>query len=174
LKLTETGILTSLALAVAACAVPAAKPAVEAGLTPQQRWEAGQAAYLAWNAKRRGWKTTPSGLQYRCTRKADATAPRPEPGATVTIHYTGTFIDGREFDSSRSRGEPATFPLGRLIKGWQEGLPLMRVGERCLFAIAADLAYGERYREPIPASSTLLFDIELIAIPAPAPAAALK
>jgi FKBP-type peptidyl-prolyl cis-trans isomerase len=86
----------------------------------------------------------------------------------VTIHYTGTFIDGREFDSSRSRGEPATFPLGRLIKGWQEGLPMMRVGDRCLFAIPGALAYGDRYRDPIPANSALLFDIELLAIPDPA------
>lgn len=83
----------------------------------------------------------------------------------MTIHYTGTFIDGREFDSSRARGEPASFPLNRLIKGWQEGVPMMRVGERWLFAIPAELAYGERYRAPIPSNSALVFDIELLAIP---------
>jgi FKBP-type peptidyl-prolyl cis-trans isomerase len=151
---------------LAACAAPAAAPpAAGAGLSPQARWEAGQAAYLGWNARRPGWKTTASGLQYKVLKRAPASAPHPQPGATVTIHYTGTFIDGRKFDSSRDRGEPATFPLGRLIKGWQEGVPMMRVGERWLFAIPPGLAYGDRYREPIPANSALIFDIELIAIP---------
>lgn len=155
-------------LLVAACAsapapsAPTSAPAAD--LSPQARWEAGQAAYLAWNARRHGWKTTDSGLQYKVLKRAPASAPRPEPGATVTIHYTGTFIDGRKFDSSRDRGEPATFPLGRLIKGWQEGVPMMRVGERWLFAIPADLAYGNRNRDPIPNGSALLFDIELIAV----------
>ena len=160
--------LAALATGVAGCATSTnVSPSADAAMSPQQRWEAGQAAYLAWNARRSGWRTTESGLQYKCIKRGPDSAPRPEPGATVTIHYTGTFIDGREFDSSRTRGEPATFPLGRLIKGWQEGLPLMRVGDRCLFAIPANLAYGEGYREPIPGNSALLFDIELIAIPTP-------
>jgi FKBP-type peptidyl-prolyl cis-trans isomerase len=147
---------------LAACAhTPAAAPT--GGLDPQARWEAGQAAYLAWNARRYGWTTTASGLQYRRIRRSPEAAPRPDPGDAVTIHYTGTFIDGREFDSSRT-GPPATFPLGRLIKGWQEGVPLMRVGERFLFAVPADLAYGDDYRDPIPPGSALLFDIELIDI----------
>lgn len=158
-------------LLLCACATepaPGSRPAPEAApaADPQARWEQGQAAYLAWNARRPGWKTTESGLQYKVLKRAPASAPRPAPGATVTIHYTGTFIDGRKFDSSRDRGEPATFPLGRLIKGWQEGVPMMRVGERWLFAIPADLAYGDRNRDPIPNGSALLFDIELIAIPA--------
>jgi len=141
-----------------------AKPATAVGT--QAQWEAGQAAYLAWNAHRPGWRVTASGLQYRCIQHGPKTAPKPAPGATVTLHYTGTFIDGRKFDSSRDRGEPATFPLGRLIKGWQEGVPMMRVGDRCLFAIPANLAYGPRTdRPPIPPNSALLFDIELIAIP---------
>lgn len=132
---------------------------------PQARWEAGQAAYLAWNGHRRGWTTTASGLQYRCIQHGPKTAPKPRPGSTVTLHYTGTFIDGRTFDSSRDRGEPATFPLNRLIVGWQEGVPMMRIGDRCLFAIPGALAYGPRNRPPIPPNSALLFDIELIAIP---------
>jgi len=160
-------LAASAALSIAACAhapPPAAAP--DASLSPQARWEQGQKAYLAWNGQRRGWTTTPSGLQHRKLKAAPASSPRPEPGATVTIHYTGTFIDGREFDSSRTRGEPATFPLNRLIKGWQEGVPLMRVGERWLFVIPAHLAYGDRTdRDPIPPGSTLIFDIELIAIP---------
>lgn len=156
--------LAALALAGCATVTPEAAPVPT---DPQARWEHGQKAYEAWSAKRRGWTTTESGLQYRRIVTAPASSPRPDPGATVTIHYTGTFIDGREFDSSRARGEPATFLLGRLIKGWQEGVPLMRVGERFLFVIPADLAYGDRNRAPIPNGSTLLFDIELIAIPEP-------
>jgi FKBP-type peptidyl-prolyl cis-trans isomerases 1 len=153
-------------LVLAACATQptAAPPAEAASMDPQGRWEQGQAAYLAWNARRPGWKTTDSGLQYKVVKRARASAPRPAPGATVTIHYTGTLIDGRTFDSSRDRGERATFPLDRLIPGWQEGVPMMRVGERWLFAIPADLAYGNRNRAPIPNGSALLFDIELIAI----------
>jgi FKBP-type peptidyl-prolyl cis-trans isomerase FkpA len=159
-----------LALAGCAAAGPAAVATDSANLTPQARWEAGQAAYLAWNAKRPGWRTTASGLESKCIQHGARDAPKPAPGATVTIHYVGTFIDGQEFDSSRRRGEPATFPLGRLIKGWQEGVPTMRVGDRCLFAIPAALGYGDRTdRAPIPPGSALLFDIELLAIP---PAAA--
>jgi FKBP-type peptidyl-prolyl cis-trans isomerase FkpA len=139
-------------------------PVADSGPPSQARWEQGQAAYLAWNAARPGWTTTASGLQYRRIKAAPASARQATPDDTITIHYTGTFIDGREFDSSRTRGEPATFPLGRLIPGWQEGVPLMRVGERFLFAIPADLAYGPG-RGPIPGGSALLFDIELIAIP---------
>ena len=162
--------LTALAgatLLLGACAAPHAPPPAEtANLSPQARWEAGQTAYLAWNARRPGWRTTPSGLEHRCIQHGPKGSPMPAPGATVTIHYVGTFIDGREFDSSRKRGEPATFPLGRLIKGWQEGVPMMHVGDRCLFVIPAALGYGARTdRAPIPPNSTLLFDIELLAIP---------
>lgn len=143
---------------------PAAAPIQYIG-TPQEQWEQGQKAYEAWSAARPGWKTTPSGLQYHVVKKASSKAAKPEPGATVTIHYVGRFIDGREFDSSRKRGEPATFPLGQLIKGWQEGVPMMRVGETWEFVIPSDIAYGSRNRAPIPPNSTLLFEIELIDIP---------
>jgi FKBP-type peptidyl-prolyl cis-trans isomerase len=144
---------------------PAAAPVQYSG-TPQEQWVQGNQAYLAWSGARPGWKTTPSGLQYHIVTKAKASAPKPEPGAVVTIHYVGTFIDGRKFDSSRDRGEPATFPLDRLIKGWQEGVPMMRKGETWDFVIPAELAYGDRNRDPIPNGSTLLFEIELIDIPA--------
>lgn len=164
-------ILAGVSLAAAGCAQtrppPASAPLADAGLSPQARWEAGQAAYLAWNGQQRGWRTTASGLQYKVLKRAPASSPKPEAGATVTLHYTGTFIDGRKFDSSRDRGEPATFPLTQLIKGWQEGVPMMRVGERWLFAIPPELGYGARNRDPIPPNSALLFDIELVAIPSP-------
>ena len=111
-----------------------------------------------------GWRSTASGLRYRKTG-GTATGPRPSPTDTVTIHYVGRFIDGGEFDSSVARGEPATFPLPRLIRGWQEGVPLMQVGETFEFAIPAGLAYGYTGRGPIPGGATLLFTVELIAIP---------
>lgn len=151
------------ALGLSACATSAPTPAPHYTGTPQEQWVQGQQAYLAWSAARPGWKTTPSGLQHH--RAKAARGPHPAPGATVTIHYVGRFIDGRVFDSSRERGEPATFPLDRLIKGWQEGVPMMRVGETWDFVIPADLAYGDRDRAPIPPGSALLFEIELIAIP---------
>lgn len=159
--------LAMFAISVSACATPAppAKPIVYTG-TPQEQWEQGQAAFLAWSAARPGWKTTESGLQYHRLKTASAKAPKPEPGAVVTIHYVGRFIDGRTFDSSRDRGEPATFPLNRLIKGWQEAVPMMRLGETWEFVIPSDIAYGDRNRPPIPPGSALQFEIQLIAIPA--------
>jgi FKBP-type peptidyl-prolyl cis-trans isomerase len=159
-------LAAALALALAACAsAPPATPVRYTG-SPQEQWVQANKAYLAWNGARPGWKTTDSGLQYRVVKRAKASAPKPEPGAVVTIHYVGKFIDGRTFDSSRERNEPATFPLGRLIKGWQEGVPMMRVGETWEFVIPAELAYGDRNRDPIPNGSTLLFEIELLSIPA--------
>src|SRR5438045_2815790 len=108
----RTKLISLVLLAAAGCTQVAKSPPQPASsLSAQARWEAGQAAYLAWNSRRSGWRSTASGLQYHCIAHGLASAPRPAPGSTVTIHYTGTFIDGREFDSSRSRGAPATFPL---------------------------------------------------------------
>lgn len=112
-----------------------------------------------------GWSSTASGLRYRKVKDGAGTA-RPSATDTVTIHYVGRFIDGKEFDSSVARGEPATFPLPRLIKGWQEGVPLMEVGDTYEFVIPYNLAYGAAGRGPIPGGATLLFTIELIDIPA--------
>jgi FKBP-type peptidyl-prolyl cis-trans isomerase len=114
-----------------------------------------------------GWRRTLSGLRYRKV-SGTANGPRPAPTDTVTIHYVGRFIDGTEFDSSVGRGEPATFPLPRLIRGWQEGVPMMAVGDRYEFAIPYTLAYGYGGRGPIPGGATLLFTIDLIAIAPPA------
>lgn len=113
-----------------------------------------------------GWRRTLSGLRYRKI-SGTATGPRPSPTDAVTIHYVGTFIDGSEFDSSVARGTPATFPLPRLIPGWQEGVPLMSVGDRFEFAIPYTLGYGAGGRGPIPGGATLMFTIELIAIAPP-------
>ena len=113
-----------------------------------------------------GWRRTPSGLRYRKV-SGSAAGPRPSATDTVTIHYVGRFIDGTEFDSSVARNEPATFPLPRLIRGWQEGVPLMAVGDRYEFVIPYTLAYGANGRGPIPGGATLLFTIDLIAIAPP-------
>jgi len=117
-----------------------------------------------------GWHRTISGLRYR---KVSGTGRGAHPAVTdtVTIHYVGRFIDGTEFDSSVARHEPATFPLNRLIRGWQEGVPMMGVGDRYEFAIPYNLAYGYNGRGPIPGGATLLFTIDLIAIAPPGQAA---
>jgi FKBP-type peptidyl-prolyl cis-trans isomerase len=112
-----------------------------------------------------GWRRTLSGLRYR-KLSGNGRGPRPSATDTVTIHYVGRFIDGTEFDSSVARGAPATFPLPNLIRGWQEGVPLMSVGDRYEFAIPYTLAYGANGRGPIPGGATLVFTIDLLAIPA--------
>lgn len=151
------------ALLVSACATaPAATPA-PAGPATQENWDAGQAAYLAWNGERRGWTTTESGLQYRRIGKAHPQGAQPKATDTVQVHYRGVRIDGVEFDSSYKRGEPASFPLNRVIRGWTEGVALMRVGETFEFAIPAGLAYGaRRVGEDIPSNSALIFTVELL------------
>lgn len=129
----------------------------------QARWEAGQAEYLAWSARRSGWSTTASGLQYRREGLPNLLGDRPGPTDTVEVHYEGTFIDGRVFDSSYERGETIEFPLNRVIAGWTEGLQLMRTGETYHFVIPANLAYGNRWMgTDIPPNSVLLFKVELI------------
>lgn len=126
-------------------------------------------SYLNRLDPRAGWKRTISGIRYRRLGRATNGA-HPAPTDTVTIHYVGKFTDGVVFDSSVARGQPATFPLQRLIRGWQEGVPLMRVGERFEFAIPYTLAYGWNGRGPIPGGATLVFTIDLIGIAPPAPA----
>lgn len=118
--------------------------------------------YLTENAKREGVLVTPSGLQYEVVRSGDG--PRPKTTDTVRVHYQGTLIDGTEFDSSYSRGEPAVFPLNRVISGWTEGLQLMPVGSEYRFHIPSDLAYGGRNQGQIGPNSTLIFKVELMGI----------
>ena len=119
-------------------------------------------SFLAENGKKEGWTTTASGLQYKVLTPGDGAQPTAED--TVTVHYTGTFIDGKEFDSSVTRGEPATFPLTGVIKGWTEGVQLMKIGSKFRFAIHPDLGYGPSGNRGIPPNSALIFDIELISI----------
>jgi len=119
--------------------------------------------FLAENAKKDGVKITSSGLQYEVIKQGDGAKPKPE--NTVKVHYKGTTIDGTEFDSSYSRGQPISFPLNGVIKGWTEGVALMPVGSKYRFFIPSDLAYGERGAgAKIGPNSTLIFEVELLAI----------
>jgi len=126
--------------------------------------------FLKANAKKEGVKTTASGLQYQVLKEGKGKKPTAKD--TVEAHYKGTLLNGKQFDSSYDRGEPAQFPLTGVIKGWTEGVPLMTVGSKYKFWIPSDLAYGPRGRPPvIPANSLLVFEIELLDIvPTEAPA----
>ncbi|WP_122465166.1 FKBP-type peptidyl-prolyl cis-trans isomerase [Brevundimonas lutea] len=145
-------------------APPEVRPAT--GEASQANWEAGQQAYLDWSAQRKDWTTTASGLQYRRVSDEMPQGDQPAETDTVRVHYRGVFIDGREFDSSYSRNEPAEFPLNRVIDGWTEGVALMREGETFDFVIPANLAYGSRVMGggEIPANSTLLFRVQLLEV----------
>lgn len=125
--------------------------------------EAG-AKFLADNKARPGVVTTASGLQYEIIK--DAKGPKPSLTDEVKTHYHGTLTDGAIFDSSVDRGEPATFPVNRVIQGWQEGIPLMSVGAKYRFFIPQDLAYGMQPppQSIIPAGATLIFEVELLEI----------
>lgn len=125
--------------------------------------------FLAENAEREGVVVTDSGLQYEVLTEGDGLSPAPED--TVTVHYSGKLLDGTEFDSSYTRGEPASFPLNRVIAGWTEGVQLMKVGAKYKFFIPAELAYGERSTGAITSNSTLIFDVELLEVAPAAPAA---
>src|SRR6266480_4695830 len=132
------------------------------------------AKFLEENKKKEGVKTTASGLQYKAVK--EGTGPQPKATDMVTVNYRGTLIDGTEFDSSYKRGQPATFPLNGVIKGWTEGLQLMKAGSKYQFFVPPNLAYGDRALGPdIAPNSTLIFDVELLGVkpaeagPSPAP-----
>jgi len=122
-------------------------------------------AYLAENAKKPGVTTTASGLQYKVI--TPGTGKKPTASDTVTVHYRGTLVDGAEFDSSYSRGQPATFPLNGVIAGWTEGVQLMQEGGKSQLVIPPALAYGDKGEL---AGQVLIFEIELIKVGPPAAA----
>ena len=119
--------------------------------------------FLALNRFKEGVKVTESGLQYTVLHEGTGSI-HPKAKDEVKVNYEGTFIDGRIFDSSIKRGRPAKFGLNNVIKGWTEGLQLMVVGEKVRFFVPAGLGYGNRWTGSIPPGSTLIFDVELLAI----------
>lgn len=123
--------------------------------------EAGE-KFLAENKKRAGVKTTASGLQYEVI--TEGTGAKPKATDTVTVNYIGTLIDGKEFDNSYKRGEPISFPLNNVIRGWTEGVQLMPAGSKYKLYIPYQLGYGLQNAGPIPAGSTLIFEVELLKV----------
>lgn len=119
--------------------------------------------FLEENRTKEGVITTPSGLQYLVEN--EGTGAQPSATDEVTVHYTGRLLDGTKFDSSVDRGEPATFPLNRVIPGWTEGVQLMKEGGKYRFFIPSDLAYGPQgVQGAIPPHAVLVFDVELIKV----------
>ena len=117
---------------------------------------------LARAAAEKGAVRTDSGLVYRALKEGSGASPQATD--TVRVHYRGTFPDGREFDSSYSRGQPASFPLNRVIKCWTEGVQRMKVGGQARLSCPAAIAYGERGAGPIPPNAVLQFEVELLGI----------
>jgi FKBP-type peptidyl-prolyl cis-trans isomerase len=147
------------ALALAGCSPETSTPSPPEASTNAV---AGQPA--ASTAPNAAMTTTASGLKYVVLKHGAGTV-SPKPTDTVKVHYHGTLLDGTVFDSSVERGEPISFPLNQVIPGWTEGLQLMKVGDKFKFEIPPDLAYGPASPSPkIPANSTLVFEVELLAI----------
>ncbi|MBI5472235.1 MAG: FKBP-type peptidyl-prolyl cis-trans isomerase [Ignavibacteriae bacterium] len=120
-------------------------------------------AFLAANKTKEGVVTTASGLQYKVITMGNG--PKPKLEQTVTVNYRGSTIDGKEFDSSFKRGEPAVFGVGQVIPGWIEAIQLMPVGSKWELYIPAELAYGDRGAgENIPPGATLIFEVELLSV----------
>ena len=125
--------------------------------------EAEGAKFLAENKSKPGVVTLPDGLEYKVLTQG--TGPTPKETDTVTVNYRGTLINGTEFDSSYKRGEPASFPVNGVIKGWTEILQLMKTGSKYQVVIPAELAYGDRGAgQDIAPGSTLIFEVELLSI----------
>jgi len=120
-------------------------------------------AFMAANKTKEGVVTLPSGLQYKVLTAG--TGPKPSASDSVVCNYRGTLIDGTEFDSSYKRGQPATFPVDKVIKGWTEALQLMPVGSKWQLFVPAEMAYGARGPSPtIGANAVLIFEVELLSI----------
>jgi FKBP-type peptidyl-prolyl cis-trans isomerase len=120
-------------------------------------------AFLTTNAAREGVVTTESGLQYEVLEAGDGAMPGPTD--QVQVHYRGTLVDGTEFDSSYSRGQPLTFGVNQVIPGWTEGLQLMSVGSKYKLVIPSELGYGAAGSGQIPPNAALVFEVELLGIP---------
>jgi len=159
-------ILPGLVFALAAVsAIAIAQEIGEARPDPSQdaAWQNKQMLALAQLRWQDGWRVLPGGLRWR-PLSGDGSGRHPAVSDVVTLNYEGRLVDGTVFDSSYERGEPATFPLGRLIKAWQMAVPQMGVGDTIEIAVPADLGYGPHGGGPIPGNATLFFKIELLAI----------
>jgi len=154
-------------IALLALALPVTAFAQDAGAAEEAphdlAWHNTQQLAIAELKQEDGWQVLPGGLKYR-RLSGDGTGRRPTVADTVTVHYAGRLLDGTQFDSSYERGEPATFPLGRLVKAWQLAIPEMGVGDTIELYSPADLAYGPVGKGPIPGNATLIFKVELIGI----------
>ncbi len=155
-----------LALSALACSVYAADDSMTTTTQTQttdasmQNKQAGD-AFLAQNKTKPGVVTLPDGLQYKVITAG--TGPKPTANDEVTVNYAGTFISGKEFDSSYKRGEPATFPVSGVIAGWTEALQLMPKGSTWMLYVPSSLAYGEQGMPPvIGPNETLIFKVELL------------
>lgn len=123
---------------------------------------AAEKQFLLNNKKRPGVKTTATGLQYEIIKAG--TGPIPTDTSTVKVHYTGTLLSGKKFDSSVDRGQPIEFPVTGVIPGWTEALKLMPVGSKWKLFIPSALGYGEQGNQGIPPNATLIFEVELLDI----------
>lgn len=145
------------------CAVAAvAQTRSSADRSQDSAWLNAQQAALASRQASDGWGYLPGGVLWRRVA-GDGTGPRPTINDTVRVHYSGTLVDGTEFDSSYG-GQPVRFPLRGLIRAWQLAIPMAGVGDTIEIAVPSDLGYGPRGAGPIPGGATLLFKIELIGI----------
>jgi FKBP-type peptidyl-prolyl cis-trans isomerase len=122
--------------------------------------------FLGRNVKSAGVESTPSGLQYKIIKAGNTAAPSPRPDDSVTLSFRGTLLDGTEFDNSYKRGQPASFPVSRVIPGWTEGLQLMKPGAKYELFVPPQLAYDMNPPPgaPIPPGSMLVFEVELISV----------
>jgi peptidylprolyl isomerase len=120
-------------------------------------------AFLKENAQKKHIVTTPSGLQYEILKEGNGSK-HPNLNSIVKVHYQGALLNGKVFNDSREKDQPISFKLKQVIKGWQEGVQTMVVGQKTRFYIPHDLAYGKRQSGPIPPGSTLIFEIELLEI----------
>lgn len=157
--------LLALALTLAASAPATAQDSAPVATDRSQglAWHNTQQAHIAALKQADGWRPLTGGLKWRRIA-GDGSGAKPTVEDVVTVHYAGTLVDGTGFDSSFERGEPATFPLGRLIPAWQLAIPEMGVGDTIELAAPATLAYGPQGKGPIPGGATLLFKVQLIAI----------
>ena len=153
----------ALALAALVAATPLAAQEAAPDRSQDMAWHSQQQIALLTLSPADGWQVAEGGLRWRRIA-GSGIGPKPLPTDIVTVHYAGTLVDGTPFDSSYERGEPATFPLGRLIKAWQIAIPKMSVGDTIELAAPADLAYGPVGKGPIPGNATLLFKVELLDI----------